>query len=76
MTSTPRRVRIHNAQLSGEVLLAGQRVPFTAEVQGGMIDASFTQLPPGVPPSEAFGVIERFIEHYLRGGYGDPEPPR
>ncbi len=72
--TTPRRVRIVNAQLQGELLLAGQRVGFTATIQGANIDAAFDALPTGVTDWDAFQVLERFIAHYLRGGYGDPTP--
>jgi len=70
--TTARRVRIVNAQLQGEILLAGQRVQFEANIEGANIDATFDQLPPGITDWDAFQVLERFIAHYLRGGYGDP----
>ena len=70
--TTPRRVRIVDAQLRGELLLAGQRVGFEATIQGANIDAAFDRLPPGVSDWDAFQLLERFIAHYLRGGYGEP----
>ena len=64
------RVRLGGAQLSGEILLEGQRAYFTANINGPRVDAEFRPHPETEQPLDQwqlFRALEKFIDEHLRG---------
>ena len=63
------RVRLHSATLQGEMLLEGQRLAFTARIDGGQVDAEFAPTKEGQRVDEwtAFRALDRWIDATLRG---------
>jgi len=59
------RVRLHQADLIGEMLLEGQRIAFTARIDGPKVDVEFAD--PGVDQWTAFRALDRWIDENLRG---------
>ena len=63
------RVRLHSATLTGEMLLDGQRIAFTAEIDGEKVSAEFERTIDGriVDSWLAFRALDRWIDETLRG---------
>ena len=63
------RVRLHSATLTGEMLLDGQRIAFTAEIDGEKVSAEFERTKDGQEVDRwlAFRALDRWIDETLRG---------
>jgi hypothetical protein len=63
------RVRLHSAILTGEMLLDGERLAFSASIDGGKVDAVFEATREGqhVDSWTAFRALDRWIDETLRG---------
>lgn len=64
------RIRVATATLSGDMLLKGQRIAFTARVDYPRVDAEFAQWDQILDPVdqwEALRALETFIDEQLRG---------
>lgn len=59
------RVRLREGTLVGEMLLDGQRIAFTARINGPKVDVEFAD--PGVDQWTAFRALDRWIDENLRG---------
>jgi hypothetical protein len=67
--AAPVRVRLQGATLVGEMLLDGQRLDFTARIEGQRVDAEFTATVEGQVVDQwlAFRALDRWIDATLRG---------
>lgn len=68
-TRIPVRVRLREGTLAGEILLEGERVAFTARIDGALVRAEFEPTAEGqvVDQWTAFRALDRWIDENLRG---------